>query len=80
MYTEASLDPERCIHNTDQHARNQMVANQLRQLGHYEDVSNPNNHTQEEYMEEDINMGEIGQDPQAPMTKPPLGGCGAPVT
>ena len=57
MYKEASLDPERCSHKTDQQARNLWVANQLRQLRHYENVNIPDNHTQEEYMEEDINGG-----------------------
>jgi hypothetical protein len=39
---------------------NMWVASQIRQLGHYEDVNSPNIHTQEEYTEEDINMGENG--------------------
>ena len=60
MYTEASLDPERCSYKSDQKAMNLWVANSIRQLGHYEDVSNPNIHTREEYMEEDINIGEPG--------------------
>jgi hypothetical protein len=30
MYTEASLDPERCIIKTDQQARNKWVANHVR--------------------------------------------------
>jgi hypothetical protein len=49
------------------------VANQTRPLGHYEDVISPNIHTQEKYMEEDINMAETSQsDPQTLMTKLPL--------
>ena len=77
MYTEASLDPERCSYKSDQKARNLWVANRTRQLGHYEDVRSPNIHTQEECMEEDINMGEIGQgDPHAPTIELPPGSSG----
>ena len=47
MYTEASLDSERCSHKSDQKARNLWVASQIRQLGHYEDVISPTIHTQE---------------------------------
>ena len=61
VYKEASLDPERCTFKLDKKARNTWVSNQIRNLGHYEDVSSPTNHTQEEYMEEDDNMGEPGQ-------------------
>ena len=61
MYKEASLDPKRCSHKTDQHARNLWVANQLRQLRHYEDGNSPDNHTHEEYTEENINMGDSDQ-------------------
>jgi hypothetical protein len=57
------------------------VANQIMQLGHNEDISSPNIHTQEEYMEEDINMGENGQgDPHAPTTEIQPRGSGAPPT
>ena len=58
MYTEASLDPERCSYKSDQKAKSMWVANQIRKLGHYEDAIRPNIHTQEEYMEEEINMAE----------------------
>ena len=47
MYKEATLDPERCSYKSNQKARNLWVANQIRNLGHYEDVSNPTIHTQE---------------------------------
>jgi hypothetical protein len=67
MYKETTLDPERCSHKSDQKARNLWVANQIMNLGHYEDVSSPTNHTQEGNMEEDVNMGKTGQGvPQAP--------------
>ena len=80
IYKEASLDPERCIHKTNQKARNLWVANQLRQLRRYENVSSPDNHTQEEYME-DINMGDTDQgNPRAPTTEIPIGGSGVPLT
>ena len=81
MYKEATLDPEGCSQKSDQKARNQWVANHIRNLGHYEGVSSPTNHTQEEYMEEDVNMGETDQgDPHAPSTNAPPGGNGAPPT
>ena len=67
MYKEATLDPQRCSHKSNQKARNLWMANRIRNLGNYEDVSSPTNHTQEEYMEEDVNMGKTGQGvPQAP--------------
>jgi hypothetical protein len=69
MYTEASLDPERCNYKSDQKPNDLWAANQIRQLGHYKDVNIPNINTQEEYMEGDINTGETGQgDPHAPTT------------
>jgi len=81
MYTEASLDPERCIYKSNQNARNTWVANHIRQLGHFEDVSSPNIHTQEEDMEDDINMGDTCQgDPHALTIELPLGGSGVPPT
>ena len=56
------------------------VANQIRQLGRFENVSSPGNHTQAEYMEEDI-MGDTGQgDPQAQSTTIPPGDRGVPPT
>ena len=81
MYKEASLDLERCTQKFHQKARNLWVPNQIRQLGHYEDVNSPTTHTQEEYMEEDINMGDTGQgDPPSRATEVPPGGSGAPPT
>ena len=81
VYKAASLYPERCSHKTYQQARNLWVANQLRQFRHNEDFSNPDIHTQEEYMEEDINMGDTDQDnPHAPSTEIPTGGSGVPLT
>ena len=81
MYKEASLDPKRCTQKSDHKAKNLWVANHIRQLGHYEDISSPTTHTQEEYMEEDNNMGDTGQgDPLAPATEIPPGGSGAPPT
>jgi len=41
MYTETSLDQERCNFKANQKASNQWVANQVRQFGHYEDVGSP---------------------------------------
>ena len=50
VYKKATLDQERCSHKSDQKARNMWVANQIKNLGHYEDVSSPTSHTHEEYM------------------------------
>ncbi len=81
MYKEATLDPESCSQKSNHKARNHGVANQIQNLGHYEDVSSPTIHTQEEYREENVNMGETGQgDPQAPFTEIPPRGSGAPPT
>ncbi len=52
MYTEASLDPERCSLKSVQKARNHWVVNQVRQLGHFEDVSSPEIITHDEDMED----------------------------
>ena len=55
------------------------VANQIRQLGHYDNINSPATHTHEEYMEENTNMGNTGKgDPLAPETEIPPGGTGAP--
>jgi hypothetical protein len=81
IYKEASLDPERCSFKVDQKPRTQWVANQIRQLGRYEDVCSPNIYTQAEYMEENINTGDTGQgDPHAQSTTLPPGGSGVPPT
>ena len=47
MYTEASLDPKRCNHKSDQKATNLWVANHMRQLGHYGNVNSMTIYTQE---------------------------------
>ena len=41
MYSEASLDPEKCTFKMDQKARNLWVSAHARQIGQFEDVSCP---------------------------------------
>ena len=48
MCTEASLDPERCNYKSDQKTKSLWVANQIIQLGHYEDVNILNIHNHDE--------------------------------
>ena len=80
MYTEASLDPERCSLKADQKARTQWVANQVRQLGQYEDVGSPFIN-QDEYMEEDINPTDTGREDRPEIrTDLPPSGSGAQAT
>jgi hypothetical protein len=78
MYTKASLDPEKCSFKANQKAINQWVANHVRQLGHYEDVSSPIINAHDEYMEEDFNPADTGrEDRQETRTDLPLVGSGA---
>jgi len=75
------LDPERCNLKAGQKARNQWVANHVRQLGHFEDVSSPIINTHEEYMEEDINTSDIVcEDRHATRADLPPSGIGAQPT
>jgi len=41
MYTEASLDPERCTHTSDEKAMRIRLVSHLRQINQYEDINNP---------------------------------------
>jgi hypothetical protein len=80
MYTEVSLDPERCSLKADQKAKTQWVAYQVRQLGHYENVGSPI-YNQDEYMEEDINPIDTGrEDSQETRVDLPPSGSGAETT
>ena len=53
MYKEVSMDLERCSFKVDQKAMNQWVSSHARQIGQFEDVSNPIIVTHDEAMEED---------------------------
>ena len=55
------MDPERCNLKADQKAKSQWAANQVRQLGHYEDVGSPIINM-DENMKEDIKPVEIGRE------------------
>ena len=48
MYTEASLDPERCPHKSDEKARRNSIQTHLRQIDQYEDIGNPVRDQQED--------------------------------
>ena len=75
------MDPERCSLKANQQAINKWVANHVRQLGHFEDVSSPIINTQDEYMEEDINIADASrEDHHAPTADIPPSGRGAQPT
>jgi hypothetical protein len=78
MYTEASLDQERCSLKADQQAKSKWVEDQVRQQGHFDDVSSPIINTLDEYMEEDIKIADTGrEDHHAPTANIPPSGSGA---
>ena len=53
MYTEASLDPERCTHKSDEKARRSWLQTYLREIDQYEDIASPGiNHQEDDTMEE----------------------------
>jgi len=57
------------------------VANQVRQLGYFEDVGSPIINTHIEYMEEDVNLADTcREDRQAPRADLPPSGSGAQPT
>ncbi len=41
MCTEASLDPERCTHMSDEKAMRSWLQTHMRQIDQYEDIANP---------------------------------------
>ncbi len=41
MYSEASLDPERCTHKLDEKVMRSWIQTHLRQMDQYEDINNP---------------------------------------
>ena len=60
MYTEASLDPERCTHKSDEKARRNWLQTHLCQIDPYEDIAIPDiDHQEDDTMEEaDIDTGQ----------------------
>ena len=61
MYSESSLDPERCLHKTDEKARRAWLLSHIRQIDQNEDINNPTGEQQE-----DDNMEEEDADPGLP--------------
>ena len=48
MYNEATLDPERCTHKSDDKARRAWLVTHIRQIDQYEDIHNPTGEQQED--------------------------------
>jgi hypothetical protein len=57
MYTEASLDPERCLHKSDEKAMRAWLVTHIRQIEQYEDISNPYRDQQEDDTMEEAEFG-----------------------
>ena len=57
MYTDTSLNPERCSWKVDIKANNHWVSIHARQIGQFEDVNSPLNIPRDEAMKEET-MGE----------------------
>ena len=54
MYSEATLDPERCTHKSDEKAMRDWLLTHLRQIDPYQDINNPIGEQQEDdIMEEE---------------------------
>ena len=54
MYNEASLDPDRCTHKSDEKARRIWLITHLRQVDQYEDINNPiGDQKEDDIMEEE---------------------------
>jgi hypothetical protein len=76
MYKEATLDPERCSHKSDEKARRIWLQTHLRRIDLYEDVNSP-----ERDQQEDDTMEEADADTgQPPTTELPPSGSGAQAT
>jgi hypothetical protein len=73
MYTEASLDPERCTHKSDEKARRSWLQTHLRQIDQYEDITSPIRDHQEEDIMEEAKAAAI----HTTWTEPPPNGSGA---
>jgi hypothetical protein len=59
MYSESSLDTERCSHKTDEKARRAWLLSHIRQIDQYEDINSPIGEQQEDGImeEEDADPG-----------------------
>ena len=60
MYLEASLDPGKCTFKMDQKAWNQWVSAHARQIGQFEDVSNPLHNARDEEMKIEAERAAMG--------------------
>jgi hypothetical protein len=76
IYTEASLDPERCTHKSDEKAKRSWKQTHLRQIDQYEDIASPDT----EYQEDDAMEEAEGDTGQPDQTKLPPSGSGAQAT
>ena len=56
-YTEASLDPERCTHKSNEKARRNCLQTHLRQIDQYEDIDSPARDQQEDDTIEEADAG-----------------------
>ncbi len=73
IYTEVSLDPEKCTHKSDEKVRRSWIQTHLRQIDQYEDIASPDTDQQE-----DDTMEEADVDTEQPVrTKLPPSGSGA---
>ncbi len=53
IYTEASLDPEKCTHKSDEKAKRSWIQTHLRQIYQYEDIASlGTDHQEDDTMEE----------------------------
>ena len=53
IYTEASLDPDRCTHKSDEKARRNWIQTHMRQIDLYEDIASPDiDHQEDDTMKE----------------------------
>jgi hypothetical protein len=60
MYSDASLDPEKCTFKMDHKVRNQWVSAHARQIRQFEDASSPLNHAYDEEMETEAERAATG--------------------
>ncbi len=75
VYNEASLDPERCTHKSDEKAKRAWLLTHIRQIDQYEDITSPTGEQQEDDImdEEDADPGLLDR------TEIPPSGSGAPI-
>jgi len=73
MYNEASLDPERCKHKSDEKTRRSWLLTNLRQVDQYEDINSP---VRDQHNDDTMEEAEVGII-QPIRTELPSGGSGA---